>query len=127
MSARDLLSYAGIIPLLPLIGAVIAHAARLDRTTWGSCLRVEVDDDRLATEVRELHRPTVLVGQLEVGGRLSLLDHARILAVSPERSRASYKARCKRSASSSEVISRSDSRPSCSPMRSASSERTCSA
>src|ERR1035437_3963844 len=60
---------------LLVVQPVIAHTARLRRTTWGSCLRVEVDDDRLAAEVRELHRPTVLVRQLEVRGLVTSFDH----------------------------------------------------
>lgn len=46
-------------------------------TARGIGLGIEGDDHPLAAVVRELHRPPVLVGELEVRRPLSLLDHAR--------------------------------------------------
>jgi hypothetical protein len=43
-------------------------------------LGVEVDGDGLAAEVRQLDGPTVLVGQLEIGGGLTRFSHGSILA-----------------------------------------------
>src|SRR5258708_39371493 len=62
---------------LLVIGAVVAHAARLGRAARRVGLRVEVEDGRLATEVRQLHCAAVLVRQLEVGGLVALFDHGR--------------------------------------------------
>src|ERR1700692_2630412 len=59
---------------------MIAHAARLRGTAGRRCLGIEVDHDRPATEVRELDRAAILIGKLEVGGEVSLADHARSVA-----------------------------------------------
>src|ERR1700680_3908055 len=54
---------------------MVTHAAGLRGAAGGVRLGVEVHDDGLAAEVRELDRATVLVGQLEVRCVLSLFDH----------------------------------------------------
>src|SRR4026208_462437 len=41
---------------------------------------IEVEDDRLPAQVRELHRLAGVALQLEIGCGLALLDHAGILA-----------------------------------------------
>ena len=53
-----------------VLGAAIAHAAGLGRAAGGVGTRVEVEDDRLALELREPDLLAVLIGQGEAG-RLS--------------------------------------------------------
>src|SRR5487761_196332 len=58
---------------------MVAYPARLGGAAGRVRLGIEVQDDGLAAEVRELHSTPVLVGQLEVGGHGAGIDHARIL------------------------------------------------
>ena len=59
-----------------VVGQVVAHAARLRGAPGRVGLGIEVEDDLAAAEVAEAHGVAVLVGKLEVGGRLAGLDHA---------------------------------------------------
>src|SRR6476620_9366319 len=59
---------------------MIAHAAGLGCAAGRFRLGIEVEDDTLSAEVRELDGAPMLVGQLEVGRLMCGLDHASILA-----------------------------------------------
>src|SRR3954452_12392464 len=62
---------------------MIAHAAGLGCAAGRFRLRIEVEDHTLPPEVRELDGAPMLVGQLEVGGLMSGLDHGSILVFAP--------------------------------------------
>src|SRR4051812_39960378 len=55
------------MPLLPLVDGRVV-------------LRIEVEDDRLAAQIRELHGLAAVALELEIGRRLAFLDHAGTLA-----------------------------------------------
>src|SRR6266699_2474770 len=70
---------------------VVAHAAGLLGAAWGVGLRVEVEHHALTAEVGELDLAPILVGEGEVGGNVTLVDHVGILDRNPclERTRSS--------------------------------------
>ena len=67
---------AGALELAP----GIADPAGLGRAARGVVLGIEVEDDGLATEVGQAHRGAAVALQLEVGRRLTFLDHLTTVA-----------------------------------------------
>src|SRR5262249_5612865 len=60
-----------------VLGAAIADSTSLGRAPRGVGTGVEIEDDRLVLEVRELDPIAILVGQLEVGSFIACLKHRR--------------------------------------------------
>src|SRR5438270_5179289 len=54
---------------------VVAHAAGLLRAAGGVCLGIKIQYNPLATEVGQLDRAALLVGQLEVRSLVAGFDH----------------------------------------------------
>src|SRR5437660_80255 len=54
---------------------VVAHAAGLLRAARGVCLGIKIQYNPLATEVGQLDRAALLVGQLEVRSLVAGFDH----------------------------------------------------
>src|SRR6185295_12987732 len=77
-------------PRLDLAPAV-AEGAGLFRTAGRVVLRIEIEDDRLAAQLRQLNLPAVVGGQAKVGRARALgnpIGHRRRLLFGPGRFRA---------------------------------------